>query len=141
MAIPMKVEHCLLVVLCLVILAGCSLRRVVVNDVISPQRVTFIQSGSTTMQQVVSRLGAPDEIFESEFGLATVYEWSDTKFSAIDFGYAARAFSPYSPSMTLARTGIDKEQFQVHYDAQGIVRTVGFIRHEGAVPVLWFWPF
>lgn len=81
------------------------------------------------------------EIFESEFGLATVYEWSDTKFSAIDFGYAARAFSPYSPSMTLARTGIDKEQFQVHYDAQGIVRTVGFIRHEGAVPVLWFWPF
>lgn len=141
MAIPVKMGHCLLGMLCLVILAGCSLRRVVVNDVISPQHVTFIQSESTTMQQVVSRLGAPDEIFESEFGLATVYEWSDTQFSAIDFGYAARAFFPYSPSMTLARTGIDKEQFQVHYDAQGIVRTVGFIRHEGVVPALWFWPF
>lgn len=137
----MKVGRCLAGVLCLVILAGCSLRRVVVNDVIPAERVTFIQPGNTTMEQVVARLGAPDEILESEFGMATVYEWSDTKSSAVDFGYIARAVSPYSPSMTLARTGIDKEEFHVHYDAQGVVRASGFIRHEGVVPVLWFWPF
>ena len=137
----MYVVRGLATVLCLLVLAGCSLRRVVVNDVISPQGVTFIQSGSTTMQQVVARLGVPNEIVESEFGLATVYEWSDTKSSAVDFGFLARWFSPYSPSMTLARTGIDKEEFHVYYDTQGVVRTVAFTRHEGVVPVLWFWPF
>lgn len=139
--VPVKVGRCLVGMLCLAILAGCSLRRVVVNEVISPQRVTFIQLGGTTMQQVVARLGVPNEIVESEFGLATVYEWSDTKSSGVDFGFIGRAFSPYSPSMTLARTGIDKEEFHVYYDAQGIVRTFAFTRHEGVVPVLWFWPF
>jgi outer membrane protein assembly factor BamE (lipoprotein component of BamABCDE complex) len=135
------IARSLATVLCVVLLAGCSLRRIVVNDVISSEQVTFIKSGNTTMGQVVAKLGAPDEILESAFGLATVYEWSDTRSSGVDFGFVARAFSPYSPSMTLARTGIDKEQFHVHYDAQGVVRTFGFTRHQGVVPVLWFWPF
>ena len=130
-----------LVVICAAIMAGCSVRRVVVNDVIAPSTVTFIQSGMTTLPQVVAQLGAPDEILESEFGLATIYQWSDTKTSGVDFGFIARFFSPYSPSMTLARTGIDMEQFHVHYDAQGIVRTFGFTRHEPVRPLLWFWPF
>lgn len=130
-----------LVVICAAIMAGCSVRRVVVNDVIAPATVTFIQSGMTTLPQVVAQLGAPDEILESEFGLATIYQWSDTKASGVDFGFIARFFSPYSPSMTLARTGIDMEQFHVHYDTQGIVRTFGFTRHEPIRPLLWFWPF
>lgn len=130
-----------LVVICAAIMAGCSVRRVVVNDVIAPATVTFIQSGMTTLPQVVAQLGAPDEILESEFGLATIYQWSDTKASGVDFGFIARFFSPYSPSMTLARTGIDMEQFHVHYDTQGIVRTFGFTRHEPIRPILWFWPF
>jgi hypothetical protein len=130
-----------LVIICAAIMAGCSVRRVVVNDVIVPSTVTFIQSGMTTLPQVVAQLGAPDEILESEFGLATIYQWSDTKASGVDFGFIARFFSPYSPSMTLARTGIDMEQFHVHYDTQGIVRTFGFTRHEPVRPLLWFWPF
>ena len=93
------------------------------------------------MPQVFAQLGAPDEILESEFGLASIYQWSDTKASGVDFGFIARLFSPYSPSMTLARTGIDMEQFHVHYDHQGVVRTFGFTRHEPIRPLLWFWPF
>jgi hypothetical protein len=134
-------SRAVLIVLCAAIMAGCSVRRVVVNDVIAPAKVTFIQSGSTTLPQVVAQLGAPDEILESEFGLATIYQWSDTKASGVDFGFIARFFSPYSPSMTLARTGIDMEQFHVHYNAQGVVRTFGFTRHEPIRPLLWFWPF
>ena len=130
-----------LVVICAAIMTGCSVRRVVINDVIPPANVTFIQSGVTSLPQVVAQLGAPDEILESEFGLATIYQWSDTKASGVDFGFIARFFSPYSPSMTLARTGIDMEQFHVHYDLQGIVRTFGFTRHEPVRPLLWFWPF
>ena len=130
-----------LVVICAAIMTGCSVRRVVVNDVIPPANVTFIQSGVTSLPQVVAQLGAPDEISESESGLATIYQWSDTKASGVDFGFIARFFSPYSPSMTLARTGIDMEQFHVHYDTQGIVRTFGFTRHEPVRPLLWFWPF
>lgn len=129
------------VVVCVALMAGCSLRRVMVNDVIAPQQVVFIESGSTTMMQVVAQIGAPDEMLESEFGLATIYQWSDTKASGVDFGFIARFFSPYSPSMTLARTGIDMEQFHVHYDTQGVVRTFGFTRHEPVRPLLWFWPF
>jgi outer membrane protein assembly factor BamE (lipoprotein component of BamABCDE complex) len=129
------------IVVCVVLLAGCSVRRVVINDTIAPQQVAFIRSGSTTMPQVVAVLGAPDEIQESEFGLATIYQWSDTKASGVDFGFIARAFLPYSPSMTLARTGIDMEQLHVHYDEQGVVRTFGFTRHEPSRPLLWFWPF
>ena len=131
----------LIAILCVVAMAGCSLRRVVVNDVIAPERLSFIQPGTTTMSQVVSQFGAPDDIQESEFGLATVYEWSDTKASGVDFGFIARFFSPYSPSMTLARTGIDIERLHVHYDQEGVVRTFGLTRHEGVVPTLWFWPF
>lgn len=130
-----------LVVICAAVMAGCSLRRVVVNNVIAPSQVAFIQAGATTMPQVVAQLGAPDEILESEFGLATLYQWSDTKASGVDFGFIARLFSPYSPSMTLARTGIDMEQFHIHYDSQGVVRTFGFTRHEPIRPLLWFWPF
>lgn len=129
------------IVLCATIMAGCSVRRVVVNDVIAPSTVTFLQSGMTTLPQVVAQLGAPDEILESEFGLATIYQWSDTKASGVDFGFIARFFSPYSPSMTLAKTGIDMEQLHVHYDSQGRVRTFGFTRHEAVRPLLWFWPF
>ncbi|MEQ1793308.1 MAG: hypothetical protein ABL970_03875 [Nitrospira sp.] len=139
--ITQSLSRGVLVVICAAIMAGCSLRRVVVNDVIAPPTVAFIQSGSTTMPQVVAQLGAPDEILESEFGLATIYQWSDTKASGVDFGFIARFFSPYSPSMTLAKTGIDMEQFHVHYDPQGRVRTYGFTRHEPIRPLLWFWPF
>lgn len=130
-----------LVVTCAASITGCSVRRVVVNDVIAPPQVAFIQVGATSMPQVVAELGAPDEIVESEFGLATIYQWSDTKASGVDFGFIARAFSPYSPSMTLARTGIDMEQFHVHYDSNNVVRTYGFTRHEPTRPLLWFWPF
>lgn len=130
-----------LVVICAAIMAGCSLRRVVVNDRIVPPQVSFIQAGATTMPQVIAQLGAPDEILESELGLAMLYQWSDTKASGVDFGFIARFFSPYSPSMTLAHTGIDMEQFHVHYDSQGVVRTFGFTRHEPARPLLRFWPF
>jgi outer membrane protein assembly factor BamE (lipoprotein component of BamABCDE complex) len=126
---------------CVFLLAGCSVRRIVVNDVISPQRIAFIQSGVTTMSQVVSELGAPDELVDSEFGMATTYQWSDSRSSGVDFGFVLRMFSPYSPSMTLARTGADTEQLYVHYDSQGLVRTVGFTRHEASQPILWFWPF
>lgn len=139
--ISKRLSRGLLVVLCTAIMAGCSVRRVVVNDVVAPSAVAFIQSGATTLPQVVAQLGAPDEIVDSEFGLATIYQWSDTRASGVDFGFIFRFFSPYSPSMTLAKTGIDMEQFHVHYDAQGIVRMSGFTRHEPIRPLLWFWPF
>ncbi|MFO0705366.1 MAG: hypothetical protein U0412_00800 [Nitrospira sp.] len=137
----LRYSRSLIAILCVVTMAGCSLRRVVVNETIPPERLSFIRPGSTTLSQVVSQFGAPDDIQESAFGLATVYEWSDTKASGVDFGFVARFFSPYSPSMTLARTGIDIERLHVHYDERGIVRTVGFTRHEGVIPTLWFWPF
>ena len=127
---------------CLIMLcAGCSVRRVVYNETITTAQIQFIRTGQTTMPDVIEQLGAPDEITEAESGIVTLYNWSDTKSAAIDFGTLARLFLPYSPTMTLTRTGIAPEQFLVVYDPQWTVRAYGFSRWPKEHPVVWFWPF
>ena len=120
---------------------SCSIRRVVYNDTITTGQTQFIRTGQTTLLDVVDRLGAPDEITESESGVVALYNWSDTKSAAIDPGVLLRFFLPYSPSMTLTRTGIQPQQFLVVYDPQWTVRAYGFSRWPKEDPVVWFWPF
>jgi len=43
--------------------------------------------------------------------------------------------------MTLNKTGITPEQFQVVFDPQWTVRAFGFSRRTTEDPVIWFWPF
>jgi len=120
---------------------GCSVRRVVFNEVITPEQVEFIRVGQTTILELSEHIGAPDEVTDSEFGAVALYNWSDTKSSALDFGAVARLFLPYSPTMTLNRTGINPEQFQVVFDPHWTVRAYGFSRRASEDPVVWFWPF
>lgn len=129
-------------ILCLLLLcAGCSVRRVVFNDVVTSEQVNFIRIGQTTIRELADHIGAPDEITESEFGVVALYNWSDTKSAALDFGALARLVLPYAPTMTLNKTGITPEQFQVVFDPQWTVRAYGFSRRTTDEPVVWFWPF
>ncbi len=128
--------------LCFLLLcAGCTVRRVVFNDVVTPKQVDFIRIGQTTILDVSDHIGAPDEITASEFGAVALYNWSDTKSASLDFGTVARLILPYAPTMTLRKTGIIFEQFQVVFDPQWTVRAYGFSRKSTDEPVVWFWPF
>ena len=128
--------------LCILLLcAGCSVRRVIFNDVVTPEQVNFIRVGQTTIGELADHIGAPDEITESEFGVVALYYFSDTKSAALDFGAIPRLFLPYAPTMTLSKTGITPEQFQVVFDPQWTVRAYGFSRRTTDESVVWFWPF
>ena len=120
---------------------GCTVRRVAFNDVVTPEQVNFIRIGQTTILDLADHIGAPDEVTESEFGVVALYNWSDTKSAALDFGALPRLFLPYAPTMTLSKTGITPEQFQVVFDPQWTVRAYGFSRRTMDEPVIWFWPF
>ena len=120
---------------------GCTVRRVAFNDVVTPEQVNFIRIGQTTILDLADHIGAPDEVTESEFGVVALYNWSDTKSAALDFGALPRLFLPYAPTMTLSKTGITPEQFQVVFDPQWTVRAYGFSRRTTDEPVIWFWPF
>ena len=113
----------------------------VFNEVLTPEQVNFIHIGQTTIRELADHIGAPDEVTESEFGVVALYYWSDTKSAALDFGAIGRLFLPYAPTMTLNRTGITPEQFQVVFDPQWAVRAYGFSRRTTDKPVVWFWPF
>lgn len=121
--------------------AGCSIRRVAFNDVMTLEQVSFIRIGQTTIRELADHIGAPDEIAESEFGVVALYNWSDTKSAAVDFGALARLLLPYAPTMTLNKTGITPEQLQVVFNPQWTVRAYGFSRRATDEPVIWFWPF
>ena len=125
----------------LLLCAGCTVRRVVFNDIVTPEQVNFIRVGETTILELADHIGAPDEITDSEFGVVALYSWSDTKSAGLDFGAIPRLFLPYSPTMTLSKTGITPERFQVIFDPQWTVRAYGFSRRTTEDPVIWFWPF
>lgn len=128
--------------LCILLLfAGCSVRRVVFNDIVTSEQVNFIRVGETTMREMVDHIGAPDDMTESKAGTVALYNWSDTKSAAMDFSALTRLFLPYAPTMTLNKTGITPEQFQVVFDHQWTVHAYGFSRRTTDEPVLWFWPF
>ena len=129
--------------LCILLLcAGCSVRRATLNDVLTPEQVSFIRVGQTTIRELADRIGAPDEVTESDFGGVALYYWSDTKSAALDFGSIPRLFfGPFVPTMTLTKTGITPEQLQVVFDPQWTVRAYGFSRKSTDEPIIWFWPF
>jgi hypothetical protein len=121
--------------------AGCTVRRATVNEVITPKQVNFVRVGETTIGELADHIGAPDEVTESDFGFVALYYWSDAKSAGVDFGTIGRLFLPYSPTMTLRKTGVTLEQFQVVFDPQWTVRAYGFSRKSTDEPIIWFWPF
>jgi hypothetical protein len=129
-------------ILCVSLLsAGCSVRRITYNETIANNQVQFIRIGQTSLSEVVSVIGTPDDVSEADAGFVALYNWSDTRSAAVDFGVLARIFLPYSPTMTLNRAGISLEQFQVVFDPQWRVRAYGFSRRGHEDSIIWFWPF
>lgn len=116
----------LCVLLVLLTLTACQWRRITVNDPIKPEDVTFIERGKTPLADVVARLGAPDEIVSTGHLLTARYRFRDGKYFKIDAGRLLLFVSPVTPEMSMARSQVEMDVFQVIMDMQGIVQEYAF---------------
>ncbi len=135
----------LLVLATLILVApgGCgfiTFARVSVNDHITPAAVTFIIPGQTTFHEIVSRLGVPDEIMESESGAVASYHFRDAKYSRINFGWPLRFWSPVQPDFIFSATGLGTDVFQVTLNRQWVAENHAFSKHATATRYT-LWPF
>jgi hypothetical protein len=119
---------------------GCDFRKVVVNDPIRPKDVAFIKSGKTTMQEVVIRLGAPDEILGTSDRLWFQYHFKTTKFLRIDFGVLLRLWSPVTPPLSIGRSNAGTDVFLIAFDPKWVTQDLSF-PPPSETDKIGFWPF
>jgi hypothetical protein len=119
---------------------GCGVRRVDFNTPITPEDLSFIRAGETTLHHVVHQLGAPEEITALSDLFLAEFKWSTTRSSSLNLGYLFRAVSPVAPTMTLSGTGINIQRLLIICDDRLIVRSYAFgLTDEHAF--FEFWPF
>ncbi len=130
----------LVVFLLCVGLWGCAVRRVDYNTPITPEALSFIRAGETTLHQVVEQLGAPEDITAMSDQIVAEFKWSTTRSSSLNLGYLFRIVSPVAPTMTLSGTGINVQRLLIICDDQLRVRSYAFgLADEHAL--VEFWPF
>lgn len=122
------------------LLGACDFRKVVVNDPLLPQDVEFIVPGSTSMFEVVERLGAPDEISGTSNQLLFRYQFKTTKFFRFDFGVLLRIWTPITPPMSWGNGNAGTDAFWVAFDSHWQATTLHFTFSENTKKVS-FWPF
>lgn len=119
---------------CLNVIQGCgfvTVLRATFNETLTKEDVAFIVPGETRFQDVVARLGVPDELDQLAEGGVGIYHFRDVKFSRTNFGWLTRFWLPVSPDLILAGGGLGTDQFYVVFDEQWIVRHSSFGRHVG----------
>lgn len=119
-------------------IVGCNVVRVSLNTTLTPNDVAFITVGNTTFTDVVTQLGAPDAIGESETGMVATYRFLDLKYSRINFGWLAKPWTPVDPDLIFSRTGLGVDAFQVAFDSHGLVVHSSFQRRLSGPP---FYPY
>jgi len=126
------------------VLIGCPIivwQRVTINKPITPETVAFIIPGKTTWAEILEKLGAPDEISESQLGPVARYRFLDEKYFRVNFGWGLRFILPaISPNMSLGGGGIGTDEFQVVLDSNWVVRWHAF-SNEARASRFNFWPF
>ncbi len=114
---------------------GCGIVTVVratFNETLTPDDVAFIIPGATRLQEVVDRLGVPDEMDQLDEGGMGIYHFRDVKFSRTNFGWVSRFWLPVSPDVVLSGGGLGTDEFIVVFDSAWIVRRTSFGRHAGS---------
>ncbi|MCP9452457.1 MAG: hypothetical protein NNA23_07205 [Nitrospira sp.] len=130
----------LLGIFCFVLFVGCAVRRVAFNDPITARELAFVRLGETTLQEVVERLGAPEDIALDADQLVADFQWSTTRSASLNLGYLFRLISPVSPTFTLSGTGINIEHVQFVCDKNLVVQSYLFGRADQHA-LIEFWPF
>ena len=119
---------------------GCAVRRVDFNTPITPEDLSFITAGETTLHHVVDRIGAPEDITAVSDQLVAEFKWSTTRSSSLNLGHLFKIISPVSPPIRVSGTGINIQRLLVFCDKQLIVRSyaLGLTDEHALVE---FWPF
>ena len=146
MAAPHRRRRRVIASLAALSVAGCdpiSWTRVTLNRPLAGDDVAFIVPGKTTLDEVVARLGAPDQLIEAKDGFAANYLYRDAKYFRVNFGWPLDFVSPtaYLPhDFVLERSASGADKFQVAFDSRLLVRYAGFFRGAEATKYK-AWPF
>jgi hypothetical protein len=110
-------------------LSACNVVRVTLNTPLTLNDVAFIEPGTTTLPDVIAKLGAPDSVTDSENGIVVTYRFLDVRYSRVNLGWVARFWSPVDPDLIFSRIGLGADAFQVLLDSRLVVQHQGFLRH------------
>jgi hypothetical protein len=113
---------------------GCNVVRISLNTTLTSQDVAFIVPGQTTLTDVVTKLGAPDTLTQSETGILATYRFMNLKYSRVNFGWLAKPWTPVDPDLIFSRTGLAVDAFQVAFDPGWVVRDHAFQRKLSTIP-------
>lgn len=119
----------LLSVLICMVVAGCNVVRITLNDPLTQDDVAFIVPGETTLADVVAKLGTPDSITDSHAGIVATYRFLDMKYSRINFGWLLKPWSPVDPDLIVSRTGFGTDAFELLCNSDWVVTHQSFLRH------------
>ncbi len=122
------IRHSLLILMLCITIAGCNVIRITLNTPISQADVAFIESGKTTLADVIGRLGAPDSITDSDIGVVATYRFLDMKYSRVNFGWLVKPWSPVDPDLIISRTGFGVDAFELLCDQNWVVTHQSFLR-------------
>jgi hypothetical protein len=129
-----RVTFWLVVAMICLPLPGCNVVRISLNTTLTPQDVAFIVPGQTTLTDVVTKLGAPDTLTQSETGILATYRFMNLKYSRVNFGWLAKPWTPVDPDLIFSRTGLAVDAFQVAFDPGWVVRHHAFQRKLSTIP-------
>ena len=124
-------------------MSGCgfiTFARVTVNDPISLEDVAFIVPGETTFSEIITRLGAPNDLAASDVGAVASYHFLDVRYSRINLAWPAQIWSSLIPDFIMSATGLGTDVFQVIFDRRWVAQHHAFAHH---LPGRRFtpWPF
>ncbi|MGH7164267.1 MAG: hypothetical protein ACREIS_01940 [Nitrospiraceae bacterium] len=129
--------------------SGCPIRwqRVTLNHPIKTEDVSFIVPGRTTFAQVLSELGVPDQLKDSEIGPIAQYDFLDVKafkvdlLSGLPFLVPSVAVVPGSyRRLELEGGGVGSDHFRVFFDSNWIAQGYAFEGHSQPTEYV-LWPF
>lgn len=103
--------------LMLPLIGGCGFAdfaRVSINTPMTPEDMAFIHPDHTTFSEVIDRLGTPHDFLESEAGVIAIYRFLDARYSRINYGVLASAWSPVTPDLITEGLGVGVDQLEVH---------------------------
>lgn len=122
-------------VILVLICSGCgflSWTRVTINRPLTADDAAFIMAGKTSFIDVLTRLGAPDEMLLAEDGGVARYYYRDVKYFRANYGWplqfiSAVSFIPHD--LVAAGGGLGTDVFQIGFDADGVVKYYAFAHH------------
>ncbi len=117
--------------------------RLTVNRPLKPQDVAFITPGRTTWNEVIEKLGVPNQLLGIPDGMVANYYYFDGKDFSVDLGWPLNFVGPLSfapHSMTLRNAALGMDKFEVAFDSKGVVTYAAF-SHRLGVSQYKAWPF